>query len=86
MYSKHDSSDLDQMTLIRILEFWSGMFANGKRKIHFFLNFKKTCFFAIDNFDISVVGKNELKQLKIIDITQLQQKNVGGISSNENRI
>ena len=30
------------------------------------------------------MGKNELKQLQIIDITQLQQKNVGVISSNEN--
>ena len=32
------------------------------------------------------MGKNELIQLEIIDITQLQQKNVGGISSNENLI
>ena len=29
------------------------------------------------------MGKNELKQLQIIDITQLQQKNVGVISSND---
>ena len=32
------------------------------------------------------MGKNELIQLEIIDITQLQQKDVGGISSNENLI
>ena len=32
------------------------------------------------------MDKNEFIQLKIIDITQLQQKNVGGISSNENLI
>ena len=32
------------------------------------------------------MGKNELKQLEIIDITQLQQKDVGGNSSNENLI
>ena len=32
------------------------------------------------------MGKNELIQLEIINITQLQQKNVGGISSNENLI
>ena len=32
------------------------------------------------------MGKNELIQLEIIDITHLQQKDVGGISSNENLI
>ena len=32
------------------------------------------------------MGKNEFIQLQIIDITQLQQKNVGGIRSNENLI
>ena len=32
------------------------------------------------------MGKNEFIQLEIIDITQLQQKNVGEISSNENLI
>ena len=32
------------------------------------------------------MGKNEFIQLEIIDITQLQQKNVCGISSNENLI
>ena len=32
------------------------------------------------------MGKNELIQLEIIDITQLQQKDLSGISSNENLI
>ena len=32
------------------------------------------------------MGKNEFMQLEIIDITRLQQKDVGGISSNENLI
>ena len=32
------------------------------------------------------MGKNEFIQLEIIDITQLQQKNVGGICLNENLI
>ena len=32
------------------------------------------------------MGKREFVQLQIIDITQLQQKDVGGIRSNENRI
>ena len=32
------------------------------------------------------MGKIELIQLQIIDITQLQQKNLGGISTNENLI
>ena len=32
------------------------------------------------------MGKNELIQLEIIEITQLQPKDVGGISSNENLI
>ena len=32
------------------------------------------------------MGKNGLKHLQIIDITQLQQKNVGGISSDEDLI
>ena len=32
------------------------------------------------------MGKNEFIQLEIIDITHLQQKIVGGISSNENLI
>ena len=30
------------------------------------------------------MGKNEFVQLQIIDITQLQQKDVGGIRSNDN--
>ena len=32
------------------------------------------------------MGKNEFIQLEIIDITHLQQKDVGGIGSNENLI
>ena len=32
------------------------------------------------------MGKNEFIQLQIIDITQLQQKDLGGIRSNENLI
>ena len=32
------------------------------------------------------MSRNEFIQLEIIDITQLQQKDVGGISSNENLI
>ena len=32
------------------------------------------------------MGKNQFIQLQIIDITQLQQKDVGGIRSNENLI
>ena len=32
------------------------------------------------------MGKREFVQLQIIDITQLQQKDVGGIRSNENLI
>ena len=32
------------------------------------------------------MGKNEFIQLEIIDLTQLQQKDVGGISLNENLI
>ena len=32
------------------------------------------------------MGKNEFIQLQIIDITQLQQKDVGGIRSTENLI
>ena len=32
------------------------------------------------------MGKNEFIQLEIIDITQLQQKDVGGINSNEKLI
>ena len=32
------------------------------------------------------MGKNEFIQLQIIDITQLQQKDDGGIRSNENLI
>ena len=32
------------------------------------------------------MGKNEFIELQIIDITQLQQKDVGGIRSNENLI
>ena len=32
------------------------------------------------------MGKNEFIQLEIIDLTHLQHKDVGGISSNENLI
>ena len=32
------------------------------------------------------MGKNSFIQLQIIDITQLQQKDLGGIRSNENLI
>ena len=63
---KHDSSDLDQITLIRILVFGPGMFLQiEKSKFSFFSHFWKDTLFR----NVVIIHKRmlvELVQMKIL--------------------
>ena len=72
------------------------MFANRKKsKFLFFSNFSKnTLFWQCNKLNLYIIltflllniGKNEFIQPQNIDITHLQQRDLGGIRSNENLI